>query len=236
MGALVSQCFTDNANAMGLLTWFQFSLLLCSLPKTEQQGIPEVFQDYFNEEVKVVDISQKVALEACLSSSWSLLDKIEGATKNCLGKDKTFDWDDFDNINTGSDTDDNGLTIKMENAEACFYKGLGWLNNQGDNVNKDAILEDLDNLKDASIKQTFNKDINLCINWNGKFGPSRMKRSAEDPTEEFGVLGLAKTLSRQRRQFGSGKGNGKGKGKGGKGGKGGNRGKVGKGGKGGKGN
>ena len=154
--------------------------------------------------MKVVDISQKVALEACLSSSWSLLDKIEGATKNCLGKDKTFDWDDFDNINTvelyhfqsflglllcdyvpqGSDTDDNGLTIKMENAEACFYKGLGWLNNQGDNVNKDAILEDLDNLKDANIKQTFNKDINLCINWNGKFGPSRMKRSAEDPTEE----------------------------------------------------
>ena len=53
-----------------------------------------------NNVLKVVDISQKVALEACLSSSWSLLDKIEGATKNCLGNDKTFDWDDFDDINT----------------------------------------------------------------------------------------------------------------------------------------
>ena len=76
----------------------------------------------------------------------------------------------------------------MENAEACFYKELGWLNNQGDNVNKNAILKDLDNLKDANIKQTFNKDINLCVNWNGKFGPSRMKRSAEDPTEEVDFI------------------------------------------------
>ena len=76
----------------------------------------------------------------------------------------------------------------MENAEACFYKELGWLNNQGDSVNKNAILKDLDNLKDANIKQTFNKDINLCVNWNGKFGPSRMKRSAEDPTEEVDFI------------------------------------------------
>ena len=76
----------------------------------------------------------------------------------------------------------------MENAEACFYKDLGWLNNQGDIVNKNAILKDLDNLKDSNIKQTFNKDINLCINWNGKFGPSRMKRSVEDPTEEVDFI------------------------------------------------
>lgn len=84
----------------------------------------------------------------------------------------------------GSDNDDNGLTIQMENAEACFYQALGWLNSEGDKVIKDVITEDLDNLKDANIKQTFNKDINLCINWNGKFGPSRMKRSAEDQAEE----------------------------------------------------
>ena len=50
--------------------------------------------------MKVVDISQRVALKACLSSSWSLLNKIEGATESCLGKDETFDWDDFDDINT----------------------------------------------------------------------------------------------------------------------------------------
>ena len=84
----------------------------------------------------------------------------------------------------GSDNDDNGLTIQMENAEACFYQALGWLNSEGDKVIKDVITEDLDNLKDANIKQTFKKDINLCINWNGKFGPSRMKRSAEDQAEE----------------------------------------------------
>ena len=72
----------------------------------------------------------------------------------------------------------------MENAEACFYKALGWLNTKGDNVNKEAIIEDLDNLKDGSIRQTFKNDISDCINWNGKFGPARMKRSAEDPAEE----------------------------------------------------
>ena len=72
----------------------------------------------------------------------------------------------------------------MENAEACFYQALGWLNSEGDQVIKDVITEDLDNLKDANIKQTFKKDINLCVNWNGKFGPSRMKRSAEDQAEE----------------------------------------------------
>ena len=204
-----------------MLTWFQFSLLLCFLPRTEQ-GTPDVFDDYFDEEVKVkeryfcysktnnvlkvVDISQKVAIEACVSSSGSLLDKIDRATKKCLGDDRTFDWEDFDDINTvelpdlnpsmvefnvelqGSDTDDNGLTIKMENAEACFYQDLGWLNNKGDNVIKDAIIEDLDNLKDNYIKQTFNRDINLCVNWNGNFGPARKRRSAEDPAEEVNFI------------------------------------------------
>ena len=72
----------------------------------------------------------------------------------------------------------------MENAEACFYQSLGWLNTKGDNVIKEAIIEDLDNLKDGNIKQTFKKDISLCINWNGNFGAARMKRSAEDPNEE----------------------------------------------------
>ena len=205
----------------GLLTCFQFCLLLCFFPRTEQ-GTPDVFDDYFDEEVKVkeryfcysktnnvlkvVDISQKVAIEACVSSSGSLLDKIDRATKKCLGDDRTFDWEDFDDINTvelpdlnpsmvefnvelqGSDTDDNGLTIKMENAEACFYQDLGWLNNKGDNVIKDAIIEDLDNLKDNYIKQTFNRDINLCVNWNGKFGPARKRRSAEDPAEEVNFI------------------------------------------------
>ena len=76
----------------------------------------------------------------------------------------------------------------MENAEACFYQALGWLNSEGDQVIKDVIIEDLDNLKDADIKQAFKKDISLCTNWSGKFGPSRMKRSAEEPTEEVDFI------------------------------------------------
>ena len=50
--------------------------------------------------LKVVDVPQKVAIEACLRSSGSLLDKVDRATRKCLGDDKTFDWDDFNDINT----------------------------------------------------------------------------------------------------------------------------------------
>ena len=67
----------------------------------------------------------------------------------------------------------------MENAEACFYKSLGWLTDDG-KIDKNVILQYFVNLKDAKIKDTFNKDVSECLSWNGNFGSTRTRRSADD--------------------------------------------------------
>merc|ERR1711942_267151 len=105
---------------------------------------PPVFDDYFNEDVKIVDVSQDSAIKACVSPSTPLVTKISRATKACLGGDDTFDWEDFSRLNEGADTDNNGLTVKLENAETCFYGEMGWL--VGGLVKKDVILSDFGNL------------------------------------------------------------------------------------------
>merc|ERR1712013_595553 len=87
---------------------------------------PPVFDDYFNEDVKIVDVSQDSAIKAC------------------LGGDDSFDWEDFSRLNEGADTDNNGLTVKLENAETCFYGEMGWL--VGGLVKKEVILSDFGNL------------------------------------------------------------------------------------------
>merc|ERR1712168_1394287 len=56
---------------------------------------PPVFDDYFNEDVKIVDVSQDSAIKACVNPSTPLVTKISRATKACLGGDDTFDWEDF---------------------------------------------------------------------------------------------------------------------------------------------
>merc|ERR1711970_1011356 len=168
---------------------------------------PPVFDDYFNEDVKIVDVSQDSAIKACVNPSTPLVTKISRATKACLGGDDTFDWEDFSKLNEGEDTDNNGLTVKLENAETCFYGEMGWL--VGGAVKKDVIISDFGNL-DTKVKGGFVADINKCSAWDGRL-VSRMKRSAEDlanDTEEDtiekvetgGLLGWVKSLIRSKRQ------------------------------------
>jgi len=168
---------------------------------------PPVFDDYFNEDVKIVDVSQDSAIKACVNPSTPLVTKISRATKACLGGDATFDWEDFSKLNEGEDTDNNGLTVKLENAETCFYGEMGWL--VGGAVKKDVIISDFGNL-DTKVKGGFVADINKCSAWDGRLA-SRMKRSAEDlenETEEDtiekvetgGLLGWVKSLVRSKRQ------------------------------------
>merc|ERR1712179_344427 len=168
---------------------------------------PPVFDDYFNEDVKIVDVSQDSAIKACVTPSTPLVTKISRATRACLGGDDTFDWEDFSKLNEGEDTDNNGLTVKLENAETCFYGEMGWL--VGGQVKKDVIISDFGNL-DTKVKGGFVADINQCSAWDGKLD-SRMKRSAEDlenDTEEDtiekvetgGLLGWVKSLIRSKRQ------------------------------------
>ena len=82
---------------------------------------PNVFEDYFNEDVKVSDrgfrglifcvlydpsnfnqdvaISENIALKACLESPNDLIDKISYAKRECFGGDSEFDWNDFADYN-----------------------------------------------------------------------------------------------------------------------------------------
>ena len=46
-----------------------------------------------------MDVSQKVAIQACLQPSTALINKISAATKECLGGDDKFDWADFSTFN-----------------------------------------------------------------------------------------------------------------------------------------
>merc|ERR1711892_1304021 len=172
-------------------------------------SLPPVFDDYFDEDVKIVDVSQDVAIKACLDPSATLLNKISRATKECLGDDDKFDWADFSQLNEGMDTDNNGLSVALENAEACFYGQMGWLLNKV--VKKDAIISDFGNLG-ANVRPAFVADINQCAAWNGKLSSSRRRRSAENPetkteeeesmksVESVGLLGWVKSLVRSKRQ------------------------------------
>ena len=54
----------------------------------------------FNFHSKVVDIPQRAAIRACMTSPDDLMSKIDKATTECLGQDDTFDWDDFSELNT----------------------------------------------------------------------------------------------------------------------------------------
>merc|ERR1711892_1247711 len=172
-------------------------------------SLPPVFDDYFDEDVKIVDVSQDVAIKACLDPSATLLNKISRATKECLGDDDKFDWADFSQLNEGTDTDNNGLSVALENAEACFYGQMGWLLNKV--VKKDAIISDFGNLG-ANVRPAFVADINQCAAWSGKLSSSRRRRSAENPeteteeeesmesVESVGLLGWVKSLVRSKRQ------------------------------------
>ena len=46
-----------------------------------------------------MDVSQDVAIKACLDPSANLLNKISRSTKTCLGDDDMFDWEDFSQLN-----------------------------------------------------------------------------------------------------------------------------------------
>merc|ERR1712142_1045391 len=169
--------------------------------------IPPVFDDYFDEDVKIVDVSRHSAIKACVTPSTPLVNKISRATKTCLGDDETYNWEDFSKLNEGQDPDKNGLTVKLENAEACFYGEMGWL--VGGQVKKEVIIADFGNLG-SNVKGGFVTDINQCSTWDGRIA-SRTKRSAEgiedgaevedvEKVETGGLLGWVKSLVRSKRQ------------------------------------
>merc|ERR1712241_556967 len=101
--------------------------------------VPGVFEDYFNQDVQMVDVAQRTALGACLTTPGDLIPDLNAANRECFGGNSHLDWNDFADINTGADADNNGMTNKMEEAEICFYTSLGW--QDGRSVQKSKILK-----------------------------------------------------------------------------------------------
>jgi len=187
--------FSDPLEMGFMEGWLRRISLLCFL-SCSLAGIPGVFDDYFDSDVRIVDVSQKLAFKACLSQPGPLIVKTNSATRKCLGDDNTFDWNDFSELNDGPDPNRNGLSNSMEDAELCFYKQMGWLD--GTQVQKDTILNDFSGLSD-DLKDDFIDSINNCVSWNGDFASSRRKRSASAEVDsEFSLL----YNLRQKRQAG----------------------------------
>merc|ERR1712180_7675 len=175
---------------------------------------PDVFGDYFDDGMKLVDISQDAALRSCLSDG-KTADKTKAAYDECYGQG--YDFDDL----AKAGGDDDGLPDELEEKEGCFYKKMGWVSE--DNVmDEAAIAADMEGLENG-IQEGFNNDIGTCIAWSGNFGERRkreagMEVQTQDTQDRELVPGLmdtgrramgwVRTLVRKVRSPGKGQGKG----------------------------
>merc|ERR1712051_549835 len=185
-------------------------------------GDPDVFENYFDDELRFVDVSQEVVLRACLPNGDDTVKKIQKAYDKCFGEDYSFD-DLADTVGRDSDNDD--LPDEYEGNEACFYKTMDWV--KGRQVQPSVIEDDMAGLQDFD---SFKENINSCSAWSGNFG-GRKRRAVGDASEDTEevhsimqsgsrALQWVRSLVRRARSAepekgdGNGNGNGKGKGKG----------------------
>jgi len=180
--------------------WNLFLVTTVCLISNILSSLPGVFDDYFNEDVRIVDVSQKEALKACLNVPGPLIIDINEANRRCLGDDSSFDWNDFAEMNTGPDANSNGISNSMEMKEMCFYREIGWLD--GDKMQKANIFGHFDTFKNSDLQSAFRDNVNECINWSADLGGSRKKRSIEEEQlgeEIAGVFSMVNHI-RQKRQ------------------------------------
>merc|ERR1712133_196918 len=143
-----------------------FLLVVTILPVTLAE--PDVFGDYFDDGMKLVDISQDAALRSCLSDG-KTADKTKAAYDGCYGQG--YDFDDL----AKAGGDDDGLPDELEEKEGCFYKKMGWVSE--DNVmDEAAIAADMEG-SEKEIQEGFLSDVGTCVAWSGNFG-ERRKREA----------------------------------------------------------
>merc|ERR1712051_1062737 len=189
-------------------------------------GNPDVFENYFDDELRFVDVSQEVVLRACLPNGDDTVKKIQKAYDKCFGEDYSFE-DLADTV--GRDSDNDNLPDEYEGNEACFYKTMDWV--KGRQVQPSVIEADMAGLPGFD---SFKENINSCSAWSGNFG-GRKRRAAGDASEDTeevpsimesgsGALQWVRSLVRRARSAESEKGDrgekvsnkdkGKGKGKG----------------------
>merc|ERR1712112_363106 len=152
---------------------------------------PDVFGDYFDDGMKLVDISQDAALRSCLSDG-NTADKTKAAYDECYGQG--YDFNDL----AKAGGDDDGLPEELEEKESCFYKKMGWVSE--DNVmDEAAIAADMEGLENQ-IQEGFNNDVGTCVAWSGNFGKRRrmeagmeVQGEAQDTQDRELVPGLIDT-------------------------------------------
>merc|ERR1711942_490455 len=144
-------------------------------------GEPDVFQNYFDDTIKEVDIPLDAAIKGCLQNGNTFADKVKKAYADCFGS-ADYDFGDLAAKEGSTDSDSDGLPDSFENNEQCFYKKMGWVNGAGD-LSPDAIKGDLAGLE-TGAKSEFDGNIDKCASWNGDFGSRRKREVGETETEE----------------------------------------------------
>merc|ERR1712210_162397 len=155
---------------------------------------PAVFDDYFEQDVKAVHLTQRGVIKACLpENKWTqLLAKFEAANTACeVGNENArFDWATLAKLNQGGDGDGNGVEFNLESAEGCLYRQLGWTD--GTKLKAKNVKEDFTGLP-SNIWNRLEVDLKECYNWNGEFQKKKKRKKREvgdvEDVEEVGEVG-----------------------------------------------
>merc|ERR1712037_221765 len=141
---------------------------------------PAVFDDYFEQDVKAVHLTQRGVIKACLpENKWTqLLAKFEAANTACeVGNENArFDWATLAKLNQGGDGDGNGVEFNLESAEGCLYRQLGWTD--GTKLKAKNVKEDFTGLP-SNIWNRLEVDLKECYNWNGEFQKKKKRKKRE---------------------------------------------------------
>jgi len=190
-------------------------ILLLVLAGHALAGDPGVFENYFDDTIKEVDISFDSAIKACLQNGDTFADKVKKAYDDSFGDDYSFDELASSD---GKDSDNDGLPDNFQGNEKKFYKELGWVD--GNDVKPDAVKADMAGLA-PGMKTEFDDNIDKCAQWNGDFSSRRKREAGEEEVSnvpsvmESGSSAL-NWLKAVRKTRSAEEGKGKKKGKGGK--------------------
>merc|ERR1712142_1222687 len=156
-------------------------IFLLGLAGLALAGEPGVFDNYFDDTIKEVDISLDIAIKGCLQNGDTFADKVRKAYGDCFGS-ADYSFGELAANEGGKDSDNDGLPDSFEGNEKCFYKKIGWVDGAG-NLSPDAIKGDLAGLGSGE-KAEFDDNIDKCANWNGDFSSRRKRDVGENETEE----------------------------------------------------
>merc|ERR1712002_1007995 len=156
-------------------------IFLLGLAGLALAGEPVVFDNYFDDTIKEVDISLDIAIKGCLQNGDTFADKVRKAYGDCFGS-VDYSFGELAANEGGKDSDNDGLPDSFEGNEKCFYKKIGWVDGAG-NLSPDAIKGDLAGLGTGE-KSEFDDNIDKCASWNGDFSSRRKREVGENETEE----------------------------------------------------